>query len=159
MGSLWSAIGPIGPSVRDRALAAAKASASTPAEKAVAAAKEAAAKAAGTASKAKGTETTDQTSSTVPDSTSAPAGCPTSVNLSNETENRLITSIMTQLKDQRLMDRSVDLPHDSSYSMQSQEDYDYPSDSAMQGYEWRNNRPDMSKYIRKDSIPCWNCSP
>jgi hypothetical protein len=106
----------------------------------------------GSASSARGHETTDQTT-TVPDST--PAETPV-VDISEETEKRIVKDIMTQLKDKRLLDRSLDNPQDSSYS---DERPGCSSDSTEQGSEWKHTRPDMSKYIRKDSIPCWNCSP
>lgn len=32
------------------------------------------------------------------------------------------------------------------------------SNAMQQGNEYKYNKPDMSKYIRKDSIPCWGCS-
>jgi hypothetical protein len=117
MGSMWSAIGPIG-----------------------------------SARQAKGFETTDQTT-TVPDSTPdivAP------VDISEETEKRIVKDIMTQIKDKLLIDRRLDNPQDSSYS---NEKPGCSSDSTEQGSEWNHSKPDMSKYIRKDSIPCWNCSP
>jgi hypothetical protein len=101
---------------------------------------------------AKGHETTDQTS-TVPDSTPSQI---TEVSLTEETENRLVSSIMKQIKDQRLVDRSLDMPHDSSFSEEKPE---CSSTFTEQGSEWKDAKPDMSKYIRKDSIPCWNCSP
>ena len=120
-----------------------------------------------------GYQTTDQVT-TVPDSTPAPAEC-SEVTLSEETESRLVKNIMTQIKDQRLLDRSLEAPQDSSYSTMRPE---RPSTSTSQGSEWverrplppapsvpsfpphsRGDEPDMSKYIRKDSIPCWNCSP
>jgi hypothetical protein len=31
------------------------------------------------------------------------------------------------------------------------------SDCTQQGKEHRQQQVDMSKYIRKDSIPCWGC--
>jgi len=104
------------------------------------------------AASAKGHKTTDQTK-TVPDSTPSHVA---EVSLTEETENRLVSSIMKQIKDQRLVDRTLDMPHDSSYSDGNS---DYSSTSMEQGSEWKDAKPDMSKYIRKDSIPCWNCSP
>jgi hypothetical protein len=31
------------------------------------------------------------------------------------------------------------------------------SHANSQGKEYRKSKPDMSQYIKKDSIPCWNC--
>jgi hypothetical protein len=102
-------------------------------------------------------KTTDQTSSTVPESTYAPADCSSGVTLSEETESRLVKNMMSQIKDQLLINRKLDNPQDSSYS--DVDEMDCPSNCAQQGSEWKEKRPDMSRYIRKDSIPCWNCSP
>lgn len=32
------------------------------------------------------------------------------------------------------------------------------SNAMQQGNEYKRNKPDMSQYIKKDSIPCWGCS-
>ena len=104
------------------------------------------------ASAAGGSETTDQIT-IVPNST--PATAPVH-DISEETEKRLVNSIMKQIKDKNLLDRSLDNPQDSSYSNTHN---NYSSTSTEQGSEWKHTKPDMSKYIRKDSIPCWNCSP
>jgi hypothetical protein len=29
---------------------------------------------------------------------------------------------------------------------------------VQQGNEYRRSKEDMSKYIKKDSIPCWGCT-
>ena len=106
----------------------------------------------GSSASAAAPSTTDQTT-TVPNSTPATVA---PVELSDETEKRIVKDIMTQLKDKLMIDRTLDNPQDSSYSNGS---YDNSSTCTEQGSEWKRRKPDMSKYIRKDSIPCWNCSP
>jgi hypothetical protein len=38
-----------------------------------------------------------------------------------------------------------------------EEECDEKTDSMQQGKEVQQQKIDMSKYIRKDSIPCWGC--
>jgi hypothetical protein len=139
MGSLWSAIGPIG----DKNL------------------KKKINKTSDKITNKTTNKTTDKTESTVPESTYAPADCSSGVKLSEETESRLVKNMMSQIKDQLLINRKLDNPQDSSYSDADADTdkMDCPSNCAQQGSEWKEKRPDMSRYIRKDSIPCWNCSP
>ena len=75
-----------------------------------------------------------------------------------EMEDRIAKSVATQLKDSLLMKRATQNPT---------EDMDCPyasvdSNAMAQGRELTqakpSSSPDMSEYIRKDSIPCWNCS-
>jgi hypothetical protein len=75
-----------------------------------------------------------------------------------EMEDRIAKSVATQLKDSLLVERAtknVAAEMDCPYAP-------YRSDSAAQGTEYTQARPnpgpDMSEFIRKDSIPCWNCS-
>ena len=86
----------------------------------------------------------------------APADPSSSPLFTKEIEERLVKDILTQLKDQKIMDRSVEQPLDREDDL---EGGNCSTNAMSQGREWRRNRPDMSEYIRKDSIPCWNCSP
>jgi len=86
----------------------------------------------------------------------APADPSSSPLFTKEIEERLVKDILTQLKDQKIMDRSVEQPLDREDEL---EGGNCSTNATSQGREWRRNRPDMSEYIRKDSIPCWNCSP
>jgi hypothetical protein len=89
------------------------------------------------------------------------AAPPMSIEFTKETEERLAKSVASQLKDSLLFQRSTTtLPRGSGgggcpYAP-------YTSDATAQGTEYIQARPnpgpDMSQYIRKDSIPCWNCS-
>ena len=89
------------------------------------------------------------------------AAPPMSVEFTKETEDRLAKSVASQLKDSLLLQRATSvLPQGSGsggcpYAP-------YTSDATAQGTEYiqakPNPGPDMSQYIRKDSIPCWNCS-
>ena len=86
----------------------------------------------------------------------APADPSSSPLFTKEIEERLVKDILTQLKDQKIMDRSVEQTLDREDEL---EGGNCSTNATSQGREWRRNRPDMSEYIRKDSIPCWNCSP
>jgi hypothetical protein len=89
-------------------------------------------------------------------SNEAPA---TTSRYSKEMEDRLATRIAKELKDKMLMERATQNLLDTSCPYSS-----YSSDAVEQGQEYRQVKPapsaapDMSEYIRKDSIPCWNCS-
>jgi hypothetical protein len=91
--------------------------------------------------------------------TSTPAAAPATSNVfTKEVEERIAKSVATQLKDTLLAKRSTEhvLPDaNCPYAP-------YQSDAVAQGQEYvqgtRSPQPDMSEYIRKDSIPCWNCS-
>lgn len=83
---------------------------------------------------------------------------PSTPEFTNELENRITKSIATQLKDKMILDRATQpVTQDPSCSYAS-----YTSDAVTQGAEFTHAKPhpgpDMSEYIRKDSIPCWNCS-
>lgn len=73
--------------------------------------------------------------------------------LSPETQNRISSSIVTQIKDQLLAQRSTTpMENAAGYA---------PSDCLYQGSEYSASKAapvDMSQYIRKDSIPCWGCT-
>lgn len=71
-----------------------------------------------------------------------------------ELENRISKRVAKQLKDTVLAKRNSE-PMPCPYAP-------YSSDGIQQGQEYTQGKPtvqpDMSEYIRKDSIPCWNCS-
>ena len=84
---------------------------------------------------------------------------------SAEMENRIAKNIVTQVKDALLMSRSLDNTSYSSCggsddSVSSQQGQDYTSANSAQKYNQGapSASPDMSQYIKKDSIPCWNCT-
>lgn len=75
-----------------------------------------------------------------------------------EMEERIAKSVATQLKDTLLSQRSTQNMAEEGCPYAA-----YDSTSTAQGKEYREVKPvqtapDMSEYIRKDSIPCWNCS-
>jgi hypothetical protein len=75
-----------------------------------------------------------------------------------EMEERIAKSVATQLKDSLLIKRATqNVLEDTSCPYAA-----YSSDAVAQGTEFTQAKPhpgpDMSEYIRKDSIPCWNCS-
>lgn len=83
---------------------------------------------------------------------------PSTPEFTKELENRISKSIATQLKDKMIVDRAT-----QNYMADTSCPYaSYSSDATAQGSEFTqakpNAGPDMSEYIRKDSIPCWNCS-
>ncbi len=71
-----------------------------------------------------------------------------------EMEERIAKSVATQLKDSLLVRRATENVVDDMACPYAQ----YNSNAVAQGQEYRQAHPDMSEYIRKDSIPCWNCS-
>jgi hypothetical protein len=80
-----------------------------------------------------------------------------SMSFTKELEDRISKTIQTQLKDKMLVDRATqNLLEDTSCPYASY------TNATAQGSEFTqakpNPGPDMSEYIRKDSIPCWNCS-
>jgi hypothetical protein len=83
----------------------------------------------------------------------------TTPGFTKEVENRIAKSVATQVKDMMLSQRST------SNGMEDQgcPYAPYESNSTAQGKEYSHVNPtqpapDMSEYIRKDSIPCWNCT-
>lgn len=82
----------------------------------------------------------------------------TTTTSTKEMEDRIAKSVATQIKDSLLAKRSThSVLDDMSCPYAS-----YGSDATAQGSEFTQAKPsptpDMSEYIRKDSIPCWNCS-
>ena len=82
----------------------------------------------------------------------------TTPGFTKEVEDRIAKSVATQLKDSLLMKRSTDNAIQDVSCPYAQ----YQTNAVEQGKEYTQARPsptpDMSEYIRKDSIPCWNCS-
>lgn len=74
-----------------------------------------------------------------------------------EIEDRIAKSVAKQVKDDLMSQRAVDEVYDKYAPCDV-------TDSEAQGQEYEKQYPrpsrfpDMSEYIRKDSIPCWNCS-
>ena len=76
-----------------------------------------------------------------------------------EMEDRIAKSIVTQIKDTLLSQRSTSSGMEDANCPYAA----YDSNSTAQGKEYTQVKPiqpapDMSEYIRKDSIPCWNCT-
>jgi hypothetical protein len=92
------------------------------------------------------------------ESTAAAAPSTTPI-ATKEMEDRIAKSVATQLKDTLLSQRSTSNPAEDIACPYAS----YDSTATSQGQEYRQVKPaqpapDMSEYIRKDSIPCWNCS-
>ena len=91
---------------------------------------------------------------------------PTSSHFNKELEKRLARDIATQVKDQLLVSRATTNPvdQDSQYaSCNDQGDQCGGSSTCTdQGADYikgvPSKMPDMSQYVKKDSIPCWGCS-
>jgi hypothetical protein len=76
-----------------------------------------------------------------------------------EMEDRIAKSVATQIKDTLLSQRSTSNGMEEAGCPYAP----YDSNSTAQGKEYTQVKPiqaapDMSEYIRKDSIPCWNCT-
>jgi hypothetical protein len=74
-----------------------------------------------------------------------------------EMEDRIAKNVATQLKDSLLAKRATQNPMEDISCPYASVD----SNAVLQGRELtqaKPSSPDMSEYIRKDSIPCWNCS-
>lgn len=86
----------------------------------------------------------------------APVITPTSESI-KEIENRIAKAVSKQVKDDLMTQRAMEDVYDKYAPCDL-------TDSEAQGQEYTNvkprpsSQPDMSEYIRKDSIPCWNCS-
>ncbi len=84
----------------------------------------------------------------------APAETKPTETSTKEIEDRIAKAVSKQVKDDLMSQRSVDAVYDKYAPCDL-------TDSEAQGQEYGNihsRQPDMSEYIRKDSIPCWNCS-
>lgn len=75
-----------------------------------------------------------------------------------EMEDRIAKRVAKQMKDSMLVQRSTE----DVYGGMPCPYAPVTSNSVAQGKEFTHTKPsstpDMSEYIRKDSIPCWNCS-
>lgn len=84
----------------------------------------------------------------------------TTAQSTREMEERIAKSVATQLKDSLLAKRAT-IPASASADLECPY-ATYDSTATAQGKDYTVARPhpgpDMSEYIRKDSIPCWNCS-
>lgn len=91
---------------------------------------------------------------TVPEKETPPVTSSTESSL-KEIEDRIAKTVSKQLKDDLMSQRSTEAVFDKYAPCDL-------TDSEAQGQEFDKARPsaqpDMSEYIRKDSIPCWNCS-
>lgn len=86
------------------------------------------------------------------ESTPAPAETETTPKSTTEIEERIAKSIAKQVKDELMSQRATDEVYDKYAPCDL-------TDAQAQGQEFDKAKPlDMSEYIRKDSIPCWNCS-
>lgn len=83
-----------------------------------------------------------------------------SITMSKEIEDRIAKNVASQVKDSLLVQRATTNLNEMGnggcpYAS-------YSSTAGEQGTEYTqarpNPQPDMSQYIRKDSIPCWNCA-
>lgn len=82
----------------------------------------------------------------------------TTAGFTKEVEDRIAKSVATQLKDSLLSQRATQNGMEDTSCPYASVD----STATAQGKEYTHVKPsptpDMSEYIRKDSIPCWNCS-
>jgi hypothetical protein len=80
-----------------------------------------------------------------------------------EIEDRIAKSVAKQVKDDLISQRAVDqvydkyAPCDLTDAEAQGQDYEKQYPRSSMGLR-NHQQPDMSEYIRKDSIPCWNCS-
>lgn len=88
-----------------------------------------------------------------------PAAVPSSNLSAQEITDRLAKAVSKQVKDDLISQHALDDIHDKYAPCDL-------TNSEAQGQEYISNQPqplpsrqpDMSEYIRKDSIPCWNCA-
>lgn len=74
-----------------------------------------------------------------------------------QNKSALLNDIQKIVKQELLLSRNE--PTNNPIAMRNQQtDGREDTDSTQQGSEFRSSRQDMSKFIRKDSIPCWGCS-
>lgn len=84
--------------------------------------------------------------------------------MTQEVEDRIAKNVATQVKDSLLFKRATTDLNEMAYAGTTGNlgGCPYASDATAQGTEYTqakpNPGPDMSQYIRKDSIPCWNCA-
>jgi hypothetical protein len=79
-----------------------------------------------------------------------------SLTMTQEVEDRIARKVASQVKDTVLFQRATTDMNAMPCPYAS-----YTSDATAQGTDYTQAKPhpgpDMSQYIRKDSIPCWNC--
>jgi hypothetical protein len=80
-----------------------------------------------------------------------------SLTMTQEVEDRIARKVASQVKDTVLFQRATTDMNAMPCPYAS-----YTSDATAQGTDYTQAKPhpgpDMSQYIRKDSIPCWNCA-
>jgi YD repeat-containing protein len=92
----------------------------------------------------------------LPEAARPPVTTSTSGSL-KEIEDRIAKTVSKQIKDDLMAQRATDDLFDKYAPCEL-------TDAEAQGQEYEkihprpSTQPDMSEYIRKDSIPCWNCS-
>jgi hypothetical protein len=89
-------------------------------------------------------------------STASAGAPPVSEAALKQLEERITSSIGKVIKDEMLTQRSFAEKHDTTCTGTI-------SHATAQGAEYQHSlppapSPDMSQYIRKDSIPCWGCT-
>ena len=113
---------------------------------------------------ASGNPVVTNTASTAGTTITAPAPAavtPGSGLSAQEITDRLAKAVSKQVKDDLISQHTMDTIHDKYAPCDI-------TNSEAQGQEYMNQQPsmglsihqqpDMSEYIRKDSIPCWNCA-
>lgn len=109
---------------------------------------------------ASGNPVVTNTASTAGTTITAPAPAavtPGSGLSAQEITDRLAKAVSKQVKDDLISQHTMDTIHDKYAPCDI-------TNSEAQGQEYTNQQPlpsqqpDMSEYIRKDSIPCWNCA-
>ncbi len=93
----------------------------------------------------------------------APAETKPTTASTKELEERIAKSVAKQVKDDLISQRSTDevfdkyAPCDMTDAEAQGQEYEKQYPRPLMGLR-NHQQPDMSEYIRKDSIPCWNCS-
>ncbi len=93
----------------------------------------------------------------------APAATKPTEASTKEIEDRIAKAVAKQVKDDLISQRAVDevydkyAPCDLTDAEAQGQDYEKQYPRPLMGLR-NHQQPDMSEYIRKDSIPCWNCS-
>lgn len=87
----------------------------------------------------------------------APAAAKPTEASTKEVEGRIAKAVAKQVKDDLMAQRAVDEVYDK-YAPCDLTDAEAQGQDYEKQYPRPSRQPDMSEYIRKDSIPCWNCS-
>jgi hypothetical protein len=93
---------------------------------------------------------------TAPEKETPPVTSSTTGSL-KEIEDRIAKTVSKQVKDDLMSQRSTEAVFDK-YAPCDLTDSEAQGQEFQKGYPRHSREPDMSEYIRKDSIPCWNCS-